>query len=120
MNVLGLESVFEPLASQQPVPNAQKKGGGRAQAGVPNTLPLQDMNRSAELGRVGFTFAPQVPGRGTGPETDFGTKRAFITRRKREVKPSKVGSPQGVGVPGAEIWVSGVCGALRVLLGGAK
>ena len=97
MNVSGLESVFEPLASQQPVPNAQKTGAGRAQAGVPNTLPLQDMNRSAELGRDGFTFAPQASGRGTSPVTDFGSRRDFITRRKRQVKPSKGMSSQEVG-----------------------
>jgi len=28
-------------------------------AGVPNTLPLQDLNRDAELGRVGYSLHPE-------------------------------------------------------------
>jgi hypothetical protein len=50
---------------------------GKRIAGVPNTLPLQDMKRSAELGRVGFSsrrtarqgaqLAPEQPPTQNGP-----------------------------------------------------
>jgi len=54
------------------------ESAGERIAGVPNTLPPQDFNRSAELGRVGCS-APESPR--AGSEVSPGrpvTKRVFI------------------------------------------
>jgi len=42
-------------------------------AGVPNTLPLQDLNRDAELGRVGCSSCPRQ-GNATFPSLRHKTK----------------------------------------------
>ncbi len=46
-----------PPSGGQYRPHALMENVGERMAGVPNTLPPQDFNRSAELGRVGCSAA---------------------------------------------------------------